>query len=890
MNSNSFVLAFFLLAAPLRGEDVDYQKDIKPIFAAKCAACHGAIHQEADLRLDAGKLIHQGSENGSVIDLAAPKNSKLLARVLAEDADERMPPEGLGERLLPAQIQVLQTWIAAGAKFPDDESIPQGPKSHWAYQPPVRAEVPPVNSAEWSGNPIDAFIYIRLQQAGLQPVPLADRETQLRRIYLDLIGLPPSPSQQRDFLASESATAWPQVVDQLLEDPAYGERWGKHWMDVWRYSDWDGYKDDLRGSQRHIWRWRDWIIESLNADKPYDRMIAEMLAGDELAPEDRSTLRATGYLARSFHGSNRDIWLDATVEHTAKAFLGMTINCARCHDHKFDPIGQREYYAMRAIFEPHHVRTERIPGQSNLKQAGFVRAYDAKPDEPTYLYAGGNEKRPDKEHPLQPAPPKFFQLPYEPQPIDLPPLAIFPALHDFIEQEDLTAARSKFTAAETALAKAQEKLTDEDQVADIEIQAAAERVAAAAASLTALEARWKADKAKFGGEKSAETLNTLAQAACTAERLAAVRSSQLAVTQAKVALSQAEKSAEADAAKRKTALEKAQKEFEAAEKTFAAAEKAAQQPSDAKYTSVGVSYPAKSTGRRLALARWITNSRNPLAARVAVNHIWLRHFGTPLVDNVFDFGMRSANPVQRDLLDWLAVEFRENGWSMKHVHRLILTSRAYRSASHADPAQFAANYKRDPDNRFFWRANVRRLDAEVIRDSMLQLAGSLDHTFGGPDLDEHQGETVPRKSLYFRHAYEKQMPLLVSFDAASPTECYRRSESIVPQQALALANSALSLEQARILAKKLTESDPEVEPFIRAAFVTILCRECTAEELAACRDFLATQAKLLAQPDKLQDFQSKLSAKIPPAAAAVQRARENLVHVLFNHNDFVTVR
>ncbi len=879
-------LALVVPAGTSLAIEVDYRRDILPLLLEKCSACHGPIKQEAGLRLDAGKLIHQGGDDGKVISTQSPGKSSLLQRVTSDDVDVRMPPKGQGETLQPNQVQLLTNWITSGATYPADETIPPGPESHWAYQKPVKASLPKIDHAEWSTNPIDSLVFARLRKQGLDPAPRADRRTLVRRVYLDLTGLPPTPTEQHKFLNDNSDDAWLQLVDHLLKQPTHGERWARHWMDVWRYSDWNGYKDQLRGSQRHIWRWRDWIIESLNADRPYDRMIVEMLAGDEVAPADRATLRATGYLARSYHNKNRNIWLDATVEHMAKAFLGMTVNCARCHDHKYDPIAQREYYALRAIFEPHDVRTERVPGQSDLKKAGLARVYDARPQAPTYVYLSGNEKMPDKEHPVLPATPGIVKLPYDPQPIDLPAVAIVPAMRDFHEQEAMAAAREKLKSARDKQAKLGSEGKDVDPLARTIAQ---QRVELAQAELAATAARWKADKTKFGGGSSDDAFEELATAAWKAEKMAALKNAQLATSQRRQALTKAEAANEKDKNKQKSSIDKAKKELANAEKILANAEQDLNQQGQTSYKSIGKAYPPQSTGRRLALARWITDRNNPLTARVAVNQIWMRHFGAPLVENSFDFGMRSPEPVQRDVLDWLAVDLMENGWNMKRLHRLIVTSRVYQTQSRVD-SKLAKNVRSDPDNALLWRANVRRLDAEVIRDSLLHITGSLDMTRGGPDIDFTQGASVARRSLYFRHAYEKQMRMLVAFDAASPNECYRRSESVVPQQALALLNGPLAIEQARILSGKLTKSHQADEAFIRSAFATVLCRDCLPEELTACRQFLVSQTTVLSQPSKLTPFKAKTNVRTQPAGDPSQRARESLVHVLINHNDFVTVR
>ncbi|MGY8767382.1 MAG: DUF1549 domain-containing protein, partial [Pirellulales bacterium] len=258
----------------LHAADVDYARDIKPLLIEKCSSCHGALAQEAELRLDAAVLIHQGGDSGKVLDFEHPSESLLLERVSTSDLDLRMPPEGEGEPLKKKQIEQFRKWIAAGAKAPKDELIPAQPKDHWAYQPIVRPEVPKTVAKE-SSNPIDAFIALKHQQKGLQTAPAADRHLLVRRLYLDLVGIPPTREQIVKYDHQASEAAYSQLVDQLLASPQYGERWGRHWMDVWRYSDWDGYKQQLRGSQRHIWRWRDWIIESINADKGYNQMVLE---------------------------------------------------------------------------------------------------------------------------------------------------------------------------------------------------------------------------------------------------------------------------------------------------------------------------------------------------------------------------------------------------------------------------------------------------------------------------------------------------------------------------------------------------------------------------------------------------------------------------------------
>jgi hypothetical protein len=691
----------------------DYTHDIKPILAARCCRCHGPTRHKAGLRLDTAAAIRKGSDSGAVIVPGDSVNSLLIAAVTGAGDTTRMPPAG--EPLADREIALLKSWIDHGAPMPDDARPQPAGSDHWAFRSPARPPVPAVRPTDPARNPVDAFLAVERHKRGLTPSPPIDRGLWLRRVSIDLVGLPPTREELRTFLADASEDAYEKAVDRLLASPHYGERWGRHWMDVWRYSDPDGrkLKKDIWWSNEHIWRWRDWIVRSLNADKGYDRMVLEMLAGDEAAPGDLEALAATGFLVRNWFKLNRNIWLNNTVEHTGKAFLGLTINCARCHDHKFDPISQKDYYQFRAFFQPHDIRTEPLCGGTGCPGGSVTHAYDARPDEPTWILVRGDEKTPDRATPITPGVP-----------------------------------------------------------------------------------------AALGG-----------LAVCI-------------------------------------------------------------QP---------IQGPPASTGRRLALARWICDRHNPLAARVAVNHVWARHFGRPLVENVADFGRRSGPPAQQPLLDWLAVEFMAHDWSMKWLHRLLLTSAAYRMQSAA-----GASAQADPDNRYYCRMNPRRMEAEVVRDALLHLAGTLDPAMGGPPLDCLAGPDSPRRSLYHRHSREDKMAFLATFDAPSTEECYRRQESIVPQQALALENSPFVWDQARRIARRLAATAPRA--IVTAAFEHLLGRQPTGAELQACERFLIHQERLLAYPSRLTAFPACPPAKVRPTDDPRQQAREHLIHALLNHNDFITVR
>jgi hypothetical protein len=574
-----------------------------------------------------------------------------------------------------------------------------------------------------------------------------------------------------------------------------------------------------------------------------------------------------------------------------------------------------------------------LPGEPDTAKAGLVRVFDAKLDAPTFVFVRGNDKNPIKDEPLSPAVPKLFSdVPCSIEPVNLPQTAAYPGLAPFVREETLAAARQEVKNAKAALAVAEQKLADASK-SPIEISTSPEPVApspssalidadaqlalamasltAAGTSLAFTEIRVAADDACFA-QPPAASAKELSLAAAGVERRLKLQQAEKALLQAEINLLAARRSEKPSDAKTKTAVTNAETALTNALQARADAVAALDKPLG-DYTHFTPTYPAASAGRRLALARWITSPENPLSARVAVNHIWLRHFGTLLVPTVFDFGMNGKPPTNQPLLDWLAVELMENGWRMKHIHKLIVTSRTYRLASHVQGSKFKVqgstsdstlnlepgtlnSARVDPENLYCWRYNARRMEAEIIRDATLFVAGSLDLTPGGPDLDPNQALTLPRRSLYFRATKEKKVEFLTLFDSPNPVECYRRSESIAPQQALALANSTLTLAQARVLAKKLSDSlagtsaDEAPQRFVERAFVQILCRPPTDDELKTCLAFLAEESATLSSPQSLTPFSSGPAASVAPSPDPQQRARENLVHVLFNHNDFVTVR
>ncbi|MDZ4820776.1 MAG: DUF1549 domain-containing protein, partial [Planctomycetota bacterium] len=884
-------------AAPLRaGESEVYLHDIKPLLEERCFACHGALRQEGDLRLDTVQFMKEGGATGPAVVAGKGAKSLLVLAVLGKNDVQKMPMEG--RALEPDQVAKIERWIDQGASAPENEEPQTPPEKHWAFQIPQRPALPAVSNPDWQGNPIDHFVAAQHQAQGVTPLAEAPKHVLLRRVYLDLIGLPPTRAQLAEFLADESPDAYEKVVDQLLASPQYAERWARHWMDIWRYSDWDGFKAEVRESRPNLWKWRDWIIRAVQDDKPYDEMVVKMLAADEIDPLDKENLPATGYLARNWFKFNRDTWLDNVVEHTGKAFMGMTFNCGRCHSHKYDPWSHKQYYSLRAFFEPYDVREEPLRGPAPDGTHGDFHVFDQHVNTPTYLFERGVSSAAVKDEVIEPLWPELLgEMPKIKQ-VELPVQAYAEAFDRFFLEKRRKDKENAITETAKDVKKHEREMLsicskDDPYDQKREVRAALvharQAVAVKRAELAALEASYEADYAKLllpndrgnralasqAGYSAADleyqkallTLreNEKVQAheyfiidrfKKTLEQKVTITGDPLPTeaellkagklkpeeTQAEIAKRKAmDKKAGKPAAKDdpnkpviwsvelvQARIEMAQKYIEDLQKKAAVAQKDVDKSETAmlnpteKYTLYAEVYPSVSTGRRTAYAQAIASRKNPLTARVAINHIWARHFGRPLVTTVFDFGMNGNPPSHPELLDWLAVEFMDGGWKMKPIHRLIVTSRAYRMLSTPSGVQMEQlareNLAKDMDNVWIWKANARRVEAEVVRDTTLFVAGSLSTEMFGPDLDPEQSTQTPRRSIYFRSSKEKKVDFLDVFDRAGVVECYRRNETVAPQQALALANSQLSRDQSRKLAASLTA---EVDQLVTGSTVPL---------------------------------------------------------------------
>jgi len=610
-------------------------------------------------------------------------------------------------------------------------------------------------------------------------------------------------------------------------------------------------------------------------------MVLEMFAADELAPEDTSALRATGYLVRNYKMLSREQWLEDTIKHSAQAFLGLTMGCAKCHDHMTDPISQSEYYQLRAVFEPHQVRTDRMPGELDLLKNGLVRTYDTATNARTFFFMRGDERKPDTNRVMEPGVPKVLGGKLDIHDVKLPYFTAHPDFREFVVKDTIAASERKIADARADLAKVKTNSAPE-KIEEREL-----KLSIAEAGHASLLAVLKAEKI----EKKSEEWKDAAQAATTAQRAQALLEAKLKLTEAKAnqataqtKLDEAQKKSDPDKAKKD--IEKATKEVETvtkklteAEKALASAEEKLKEAPSTGYKARSTDdYPDKSTGRRLAFAQWLSSSANPLTARVAANHIWLRHFGRGIVPTPENFGRSGALPSHPQLLDWLAAEFMASNWSIKHLHRLILTSATYRMASTGDETSAAI----DPDNIYLWRMPSRRMEAEIVRDNLLYVTGNLDATMGGPEIDHKLGLTSKRRSVYLRVAPEKEVEFLKIFDGPSVTECYQRRPSVMPQQALALANSELAVTQARSLAKVLSDEVRTDNEFVGASFRRILARDPKRGERELCLNFLNARTKDSATVTK--------ASEIEKAADPLLQARENLLLVLLNHNDFITIR
>jgi mono/diheme cytochrome c family protein len=956
------VAALLALPSPSRTAEppkpVDFERDVKPIFAKHCASCHGPDKQKSGLRLDRRAGALAGGDSGKVIVPGKAAESRLIQLVASDDPDSQMPPK---KPLSAAEVATLRAWVEQGAKWPDDGSAQASAADWWSFKPLAKASVPAGADA------VDHFVRAKLKEKGLTPAPEADRRTLVRRLYFDLIGLPPTPEEVEAFVASKDANAYEKVVDKLLASEHYGERWARHWLDVVHFGETHGYDKDK--PRPNAWPYRDYVIRAFNADKPYGRFVAEQIAGDALYPGTADGIEALGFLAAGpwdFIGHAevpeskidgkvaRHLDRDDFVCNTVGTFMGLTVGCAQCHNHKFDPISQEDYYRLHAVFaaidrtdksydaDP-KVAAKRADLEAKKKAAaaklaateagvrkkvgpGLVEierqlADAAKP-------AGGKPLEFGYHSQLSPKPDvtKWVQVDLGAS-VKLDRVVLKPCHDDFagIGAGFGFPVRFRVELSDDANFKASIVITDETAkdfpkpgmaaytaktegkggryvrvtatklaprqndymlaLAELEAFDAEGKNQALGKSVTALDSieapvRWRRSNLTDGLAPPGPKLAATELAKLTERRDALLKNSlgekgvaNLVALRVEVAAADAELAKLAGT--RRVAYVGA---VHTGSGTFVGTGASGGKPRPIYVLSRGdVTKPGKEVGpgaiagipgingrfelppnhteadRRAALAKWIADPNNPLTWRVMANRVWQYHFGRGIVDTPNDFGKMGQPPTHPELLDYLAAELRDHQ-SLKKLHKLIVTSETYRQAS----ASNEANAKLDGDNRYLWRQNRRKLEAEAVRDAILAVAGKLDLTMGGPSFKDFVVEHPEHSPHYQYHLHDpedpkchrravyrfvvrsKQQPFMVALDCADPSLAVeKRNQTQTPQQALALLNNKLALAMAKHFAARAGVMGTTDAERVAAAVRLALGRDPTPKE----RDALAAYAK-----------------------------------------------
>ena len=842
-------------------EPVSFAKDIQPIFQAACETCHGDLHTSG-LDLRARDTALKGGDHGVAIVPGSADQSRLYRRVAGLEQPS-MPMDGM---LTPQQIASIKAWIDQGAHWdvapavlsqrasapsPQERAeIPAAARNYWAFKLPVQAPLPTVPAR--FGNPIDRFLEKARQAKGLEPAPRASRLVLLRRAYLDLVGLPPSPAEAAAFLADSAPDAWDRLIDTLLASPHYGERWGRHWLDVARYADSSGFEQDY--DRPNAWRYRDYVIRAFNQDKPYDVFLKEQIAGDELEARTDDTMIATGFLRagprvafrEKDNPERRYEYLDDLIATTGRGLLGLTVQCARCHNHKFDPIPQRDYYSLVATFFGYVETTHPLVPRAEAE------AYEVKVREIEARQAALKAQIKQVEAPYEA---RLKQEAYKRFPDEVQ-RAIGKPEHDRTPGEQLLAQQvieqvnvgGRAIAAVMAPADAARTKALADRIAALEKDKPAP--IPMAEIVTDGDYRFAPD-----GEGD-EVIG------CPKCRIPEVPSGSFLHTGP--GRYQAPPSYLLLRGDPNTKGSQMKPGFVAA----------------ATYGNPPTEIPpadGRTSGRRRALAEWLASPQNPLTARVIVNRIWHHHFGRGIVATLDNFGKMGDAPTHPELLDYLAVEFMKRGWSIKQIHRLIMTSEAYQMAS---AFENAADRGSDPLNQYLWRFRAQRLDAEIVRDSILTASGGLNLTIGGPPVfpplpkelmteanhgiwkSQADGPDVWRRSVYVYRKRGLAFPMFQAFDLPEQNvTSAARYVSTVPTQALTLLNDAFVLHQAEAFADRVKrEAGDAPARQIDLAYRIALTRPPSQTELAIALGAVRTGSLV------------------------------DLTHVLLNVNEFVYAR
>lgn len=823
-------MGFLAAAFPIHGAEPDYVRDVQPVLAKKCSGCHGTARQMAGLRFDSSSTV------AKVVAPGDASKSALIQRVTSTKPGFKMPP--VGEALTDAEIASVRAWIDAGAKIPVEQAGAGATRSsHWSFQPIKRPAVPAVQKSAWVRNPIDAFVLARLESEKIEPSPEASKTTLLRRASLDLTGLLPTPAEIETFLKDSRPDAYERAVDRLLASPHYGEKWARHWLDLARYADSDGYEKDL--VRPYAWRYRNWVIEALNQDMKFDEFTVEQLAGDLLPKATIDQQIATGFHRNVL--TNREAGVDRAearfeqninrANTVGTVWLGLTVGCAQCHNHKFDPISQREFYQVLAYV-------------SDLEENDI--------DAPMPGELGPYMKsRPE----------------YEKQRTAL------------LEEYEVAPAQAEW---ESQLIKA----IDNPGV-DIEWDFA---VTSFKAMVDSAVKTIKTDPAKRTAQQQERLTNDFLRNPGPAINKDKPRNDRFKEAREKL------KKLDADFPHLTQAM--AVKMDRSAEKAYIALGGDYRSKGQEVTPGVPAVLTHASLKDRLAFAKWLTGPENPLTARVVVNRMWQEFFGRGLVRTAEDFGTQGEKPTHPELLDWLASEFRDKGWSMKSMHRLIVTSAAYRQSSKTR----SELKERDPENTLIARQTRLRLTAELVRDAALESSGLLNTKIGGPSIRPPQpagvaelsyGSSVKwpettgpdryRRGLYIHFQRTTPYPQLMNFDAPdSNVACTRRSRSNTPLQALNLLNDPVFFESAQAFAIRILQEDPPER--IDDAFRLALSRDPTSRERDRFAKYLDEQQTFYeTNPNAAKAiFPLRNEAKLSEAAAWVAAGR-----VLMNLDEFI---
>ena len=887
-----------------------FEKEIRPILAETCYECHGPDKQESGLRLDSKAAFEAGGEFGSLLNPENLSASRLI-RVIEYDGEIKMPED---MKLADEDIEAIRVWVAIGAPWPDEVAMPahetepvesfasfieKSKATHWAFQPVQSPTIPAVQQSDWVRTPVDAFVLAKLEENGLTPSAEADRRTLIRRLYFDLIGLPPTILEVETFVADESTDSYEKVVDDLLARPQYGERWGRHWLDVARYADTKGYVFEEDRLYPYSYTYRDYVIRSFNEDLPYDQFIVEQLAADRLElGEDKRPLAAMGFLTlgRRFINNIDDI-TDDRIDVISRGLMGLTVSCARCHDHKFDPIEASDYYAMygvlRSTREPgelplisepdpddpeyqeflklltekkqdltdyqHSVHVEMLTETRDKLAAYILAAHDAKDISDETAFKTLAQERGLRHQILHPWVDYLKKKAETPDAL-FRPYVWFSAISagEFEQQAPGVVER-------IGLAK------DGDDVVNRYLRNAFE--SGVPASMTEVMERY-ATALEDIDKKWRDTLSAYAQMVAfspdapppvptrveddDAEALRQVVYGTDSPSNIKAGavygISDTPKQQEVRAKQRVIARHEATHNGRPDRATSLVDSETLYDPYvflRGKAGNRGDAVPRRflrvlskeepaafsDGGGRLELARSIASDDNPLTARVMVNRVWMHHFGKSMVDAPSDFGVRSDLPSHPEMMDYLAQYFMEHDWSVKELHRHILLSSAYRQMSVPNMEGESV----DIENRLVWRQNRKRLEFEPMRDAILAVSGELDLAVGGPPIEMADETVMNRRTVYGLVERQNMAAFIKNFDFASPDiHNPKRFTTIVPQQALFLMNSPFVLEQARNLEIRTNCcSDDSVEGRITRIFELSLQRPPTSVEMEQSTEFIS---------------------------------------------------